>query len=239
MTINKLAKAKAVFFSLLIAFGINLNAEIKKTPKEEDLIKHVMECIDKAEKNMSKIDANILNLEGMSSAKVRHFLNNLCNFPNTTYLEIGCWKGSTLVSALYKNDVSVVDAVAMDNWSIFSGGKEACSYNVNTYLPNVPLNFYEIDCFSLTQEMKREIFQRPVTTYFYDGNHTTESQEMAFTAFNDVFDDVFVAVVDDWIGQGVRDGTYSAFKKLGYTVLYEKACYDGWWYGLYIAVIRK
>lgn len=44
----------------------------------------------------------------MSSPKVRHLLNNLCSLPSTSYLEIGTWKGSTWISALFQNQKSVI-----------------------------------------------------------------------------------------------------------------------------------
>ena len=65
----------------------------------ETMIEQVGQAIDMAERNESKLIPEILNLEGMSSSKNRHFLYNLIN-SDDWYLEIGCWKGSTLVSAL-------------------------------------------------------------------------------------------------------------------------------------------
>jgi len=73
------------------------------TTYEDTLIKHVQFSIGAAEKGLSNLNENILNIHGMSSAKNRHFLNNICNFPYVNYLEIGCWKGSTFISALYEN----------------------------------------------------------------------------------------------------------------------------------------
>ena len=38
----------------------------------------------------------------MSGKRGNHFLNNLV-FEGCNYLEVGCWQGSTLCSALYEN----------------------------------------------------------------------------------------------------------------------------------------
>ena len=67
------------------------------------LIEHVKQSIQNAELGISQLNSKILNLEGMSSDKVRHFLNNICSLEHGNYLEIGVWKGSTFISALYKN----------------------------------------------------------------------------------------------------------------------------------------
>jgi hypothetical protein len=69
---------------------------------------------------------------------------------------------------------------------------------------------------------------------------------MAFVYYNDVLDDVFIGVIDDWNIEAVREGTFAAFAKLKYEVLYEQALparYNGdkdqWWNGYYVAVIPK
>ena len=51
----------------------------------------------------SKITQEVLDVVGMSSPKVRHFLNNICNRPGTRYLEIGSHFGSTLISAVRRH----------------------------------------------------------------------------------------------------------------------------------------
>jgi len=209
----------------------------------EQLIEHVQECIEKAEFETSSLNTQVLTIEGMSSGKVRHLLNNLCTFPQTCYLEIGCWKGSTLIAALYNNNASVKEAIAIDNWSEFGGPSAEFLTNVSQFLNHPFLKIYETDCFSID---KSKVFSMPVTLYFYDGNHEVESQEMAFTYFNDSLDDYFIAVIDDWNHWKVQQGTRSAFQKLHYEILYEKELktpgngdISSWWNGIYIAVIKK
>ncbi len=207
------------------------------------LKEHVIECLEKAEFDTSNLSIGVLGIDGMSSSKVRHFLNNLCSFPKTSYLEIGCWKGSTLVAALYKNTDSVVQSVAIDNWSEFGGPREIFLSNVTRFLIHPSLKIVNSDCFTID---KQAIFSQPVNLYFYDGNHEEQSQESAFTYFNDIFEPVFIAVVDDWNDLKVRNGTRLAFQKLGYQILFDKEIWTptngdtlSWWNGLYVAVIKK
>ena len=54
-----------------------------------NLVYQLKKSIIQAEEEQSKISKNILTLEGMSSRKIRHFLNNVVNFPECRYLEIG------------------------------------------------------------------------------------------------------------------------------------------------------
>ena len=93
---------------------------------------------------------------------------------------------------------------------------------------------------------KVESFYTPINVFFYDGSHDEKSQELAFTYFNSVFDDLFIAIIDDWNWDYVRKGTNNAFNKLNYEILFEKSFftpYNGdtssWWNGLYIAVVKK
>lgn len=213
------------------------------TPQEEQLIEFVKTSIDRAEQGESKLTQEILNLEGMSSPKVRHFLNNLCTLPNTHYLEIGCWKGSTFISAQYQNQDTITEAIGIDDWSEFYGPKEAFESNVNHFLPLNSFQFFSDNCFKIDPST---FIHTPITIYFYDGNHSFQAQEEAFTHYNPALSDLFIAIVDDWNWQQVRDGTYSAFKKLNYEILYDRSLPSNgngdrtnWWNGLYVAVIRR
>jgi hypothetical protein len=74
-------------------------------------------------------------------------------------LEIGCWRGSTLIAALYGNESSIRHAVGIDNWSQFKGPKREFLANVQQFLPASPLHFFEQDCFTID---KQTSFPTPV-----------------------------------------------------------------------------
>ena len=85
-----------------------------------------------------------------------------------------------------------------------------------------------------------------INIYFYDGGHSQEQQKLAFTYYNSIFEDTFIAIVDDYNCDKVQKGTQEAFQELGYTILFEEylpALYNGdkdnWWNGIYVAVISK
>ena len=84
------------------------------------MVNSVKESILLAESETSQLHRDVLTLRGMSSDKVRHFLNNIVGkTKDARYLEIGAWKGSTFISAIYKNNFT--KAVAVDNFSEFGG----------------------------------------------------------------------------------------------------------------------
>jgi hypothetical protein len=211
--------------------------------RDSFLIEHVKQSIANAEKGISKITPQILAIHGLSSAKNRHLLNNLCSLSGTHYLEIGCWKGSTFISALYQNQDHISSAIGIDNWSEFGGPYVEFHSNCQTFLSQIPYQFYSSHSFALNPN---EIIHSPINIYFYDGDHDVHAHALAFIHYNSVFDESFIALVDDWNWSAVREGTFYAFNMLDYEILYEielPAQSNGdlcnWWNGLYIAVIRK
>ncbi len=213
-----------------------------QTEEESFLVEHVEASLAKAEVLDSKLESSQLEIGGMSSNKVRHVLNGLCSLSECTYLEIGAYKGSTFVSALYGNLETLAEAIVCDNWSQFDAPRSQFLDNCEKHLSGYPFAIHECDCFAL--DLKS--ISHPIKVFFYDGENTLEAHEKAFTYFNEVLDDLFIAVVDDWNWDFVREGTFAAFKKLGYRVVFEKnlsARHNGdlenYWNGLYVAVISK
>ena len=221
MISNSLFYFRQSFYLLSLFYTLGLGG---LEEKERLLIAHVEQSINQAMLGESKLTAKVMNLAGMSSPKVRHLLNNLCSMPQTRYLEIGSWKGSTWISALFKNSETIAEAISIDNWSEF-GGEAKFKSNCNRFLSDIPYKTYSADCFTLDIHA---ICQHPINIYFYDGYHSALAQEMAFSYYNDIFDDVFIAIVDDWNWQEVQEGTHAAFEKLNYKVLYERAMPAKW-----------
>ncbi len=234
-----------MYKKLLFSISIGLNFYVLNSIDlnyQDFLIQHVKDSINNAELGISKISSEILDLDGMSGNKVRHFLNNICSLPNGKYLEIGVWQGSTFVSALYNNNLS--EAIAIDNWSEFQGPKELFKNNLSRFLPSTFYSFYECDCFNF--DLKN--IKNKINIYFYDGGHTQEDQRLAFTYYNEIFEDTFIAIVDDYNWKQVQDGTQKAFKELGYKVLFQQYLPTdsqivgdsaSWWNGIYVAVVSK
>ena len=196
-------------------------------------------------------------LRGFSGIAFRHFMNNLCAMEGGNYLEVGTFRGSSLVSAVYGNTQILNEIHAIDNFSEFvieeTGfhPRDDLHKNLDMFLQNEKdkVNFHEGDCFNFDLEKLPKI-----NIYFYDGEHSRESQMKAFTYFEPVFDDIFIAVVDDWEQRQVRLGTIDAFEKINYEVVSSRCVIPGmregnanrvnnptfdWWNGTYIAVLRK
>lgn len=203
----------------------------------------ITNAINNAEKLTSKLNENILKIDGMSSHRIRHFLNNLLSeFDNVNYLEIGCWKGSTLISSCYNNNIK--KCIAIDNWSQFGGPENEFKDNIKKNLINNNIEFYNIDCFKFDINNIKD----NIDIYFYDGGHDEIEQYKAFIHYNNKLNNNFIAIVDDWNYEKVKNGTRRAFSDLKYNIIHEWELTGNttkindastWWNGLYVALIRK
>lgn len=164
---------------------------------------------------------------GLTSPRVRRLLNELVKRipPDEEYLEVGCWQGATLISALLDN--KHVKAHACDNWcETFNeihgkegeietpvGGKEAKSRfweNVKKYQDRLPaIKFYEQDSAKTLAELNAK-----VGVFFYDGNHDPSVTNAAIQAAKRFLSKQCILVFDDWNADFVRRGAWAGVAHL-------------------------
>jgi len=121
----------------------------------------LLEAIEKAERMESNLIQEVLDLYGMSSPKVRHFLNNICH--GRSYLEIGTHKGSTLISAMYKNPNF---GIAYDDYREFGN----CYDEAKSKIEQFKINAQLIKADGFTHDKGK------FDVIFYDGDHSEESK---------------------------------------------------------------
>lgn len=207
----------------------------------QQLIQHVTSSLNRGANNESQLTEEILYLDGMSGRRFRHFLNNLCAVP-MKYMEVGAYKGSTIISALYKNQS---EGITFDNWSEYGGPKEEFLNNVATHIGDAKLAVHECDCFAFNRERVRD-----VDVYFYDGAHDMYSQYRGISYFKPCLSKPAVLIVDDWHNQhafNAQKGTRDALTDLGIQVLWEwdtnhmtetGSPHRDWWGAQFIALIQ-
>ena len=89
-------------------------------------------CIlDKDVENLCLRNA-LLNIDSMSTYAIGHLVNQICSrlSKDQTYLNIGCWKGFTLISGMIDTSCKVI---GVDNFSQFCGPKKEFFLNFNKY----------------------------------------------------------------------------------------------------------
>ena len=206
--------------------------------EKNKIIEHVSKSLLQAETLNSKLDRRILNISGMSSPKIRHFLNNLMEFSDVNYMEIGLHHGSTFISSLYKNDLKnpigidiKVQKELLDNCKTFN----LCNHEI-----------IEQDCWNFNLAH----IQNKINVFLYDGDHTYETQYKALQYYYPVLDDVFVFLVDDWTFRTEQDyyverGTRDSIRDLNLETLFEEVKMSvgndasNWWNGYFVSVLKK
>jgi hypothetical protein len=233
---------------------MNNNKEHPYSAEIMDKIFHIIKSFYMAFSNNSKIKSNttegdeILNYKGMTGKKTRHLYNNLMEYPNAKYLEIGTWYGSSSISAVYKNKL---EALFIDNWSQFNGDKNIFSDAIEKYLDNdSKCELLESDCWKVNTDKIRKDFN----IYLYDAGHTEEDHCKALTYYYDNLEDNFIFIVDDWCWGDVRDGTWRGIKEKNLKVRYCQEIYvsdeekigfpnhvgkETWWNGVALFVLEK
>ena len=68
----------------------------------------VKASLEMADNERSKLTEREREMHGLSSIRLRCLINNLCAAEKCNYLEVGAYKGATLIAAARGNDVKVV-----------------------------------------------------------------------------------------------------------------------------------
>ena len=213
----------------------------------EKLIEHTEQSLINSDANVSKLTQQILDLEGYSGNKTRHFYNNICSLEGANYLEVGTWKGSSFISAIYKNKIN---PIAVDNWSEFNGPKEVFFSNVRKFAPESKYDFIEKDSFQIEVADFPESISE-IDIYLYDGCHTYDCQKNGITHFYEFFSKYFIIMVDDWRDDDswsqVLRGTWDGINEKGIIVhkqyertsFQERAGRQDYWNGIGIFICEK
>ena len=212
-----------------------------------ELRSHLFRCVALAN-NDSEIGlpASIQSIRGMSGRKNRNFLYHLCRMDPCSYLEVGTWQGSTLVSAAFgAKHKEGRSFVGIDNFSQFDKDKKAekeLHRNLKTHVPDVNVTTFNRDCW----DVDPKIFKKMFNIYNYDGSHKTVDQKKALLHFRPCLAPVFIFVCDDWNFPPARLGTFAGIKEAKLTVEasveihtpgHRNSCSDDWWNGTYAAVL--
>ena len=202
------------------------------------------QLLTEIENGQHTLPIEIEQLDGMSGTLYRRFINKLVSeLTNINYLEIGCWKGSTAIPAMYNNTDKVKNHYIIDNWSEFGGPKEEFENNFKKFIKIEP-NLFNMDCFA-DPPSKYKI--KKIDLYFYDGCHSVEAQENALLHYIDSMNKTFIFIVDDYNWEQSSTGTENSIKKLNLKIEYKKIiltdnCNDfkhTWHNGVGIYVLSK
>ena len=222
-----------------------IKSELNLRRNENDLekvIEHVKYSIENADNHGSKLNEHILDFNGFSGSKTRHFYNNICSMDHCRYLEIGTGAGSSSISSMFGNKIS---AVLIDDFSESSLHEESLLNEIEKYKGKNEYELITKNCWCINPKTLSKTFN----TYIYDGNHSYKDQYNAIKHYYDVLEENCIIIIDDWNRSDVRNGTLDAFRDLGtnlkfqYEINTKEPHYingkDNWWAGCGIFVIGK
>jgi len=231
----------------------NVCDKIVEKNNSVNLIDTVKNALIKSKNNDSKISEKTKNLSGLTSEKVKHFINNLCELPDCKYLEVGVFQGSIFAAAVERNDLV---ATAIDNFSESSiipmdsnvninsekgNNKEIFLRNIKDLVLNKQVNIIDSNVF----ETDLNKISLKSNVIFMDIEHTYESHYNFLNKFYEKIDNTFVYVVDDWNWLQVRDATFKSIEDLKLKTLFKEEIFtkgedkNDYWNGLGIFVLNK
>jgi predicted O-methyltransferase YrrM len=181
-------------------------------------------------------------VEGMATENKLMMLNFAASLlgPNEVYLEVGSWKGLSIIGAMLGNQHHRFYAI--DDFSQFQGPKRDFQSNIQRYGLSESLRFIEGDCFEIFRT--KFLGSQKIGVYFYDGNHSYYSQYHALKAIEPFLADNALLIIDDCSFPQVK-AVNSIFYRFhpNIRLLFDIASeYNGeprWWNGIQILTYRK
>lgn len=150
-------------------------------------------ALELADNGQSKINERERELFGLSSPRLKALLNNLCSLKGTNYLEIGVYRGATLISAVFGN--TECNAIGVDNYryderepkrwaaegDIWHNMKSQLQANLDRYKdPNLPVNIDKVTIVDASFEDVDWAKQPKANLVFFDITPITEQTYDAF-----------------------------------------------------------
>ena len=185
----------------------------------EQIINHTKQAISNAYQGFSKLNAEHMKLEGMTGYKTRHLYNNLCSLKHANYCEVGTYKGSSFISAMYNNPTCF--GYCIDDWTEFEQPREEACKLIKHHLGENATNYKIIDkdCF----QVDNLDITKPIDIYMYDAAHTYEVHKKAITHYKQFFAKYVIILIDDWTCDymQVQPGTFDGIKEAGLKVHFQ------------------
>ncbi len=152
--------------------------------------------LEKSRSPQNRDLANVLaDVPGMATENKLKLLNLAVASlePDEVYVEVGCYKGASLVGAALGN--SAHRMFACDNFSQFDGAAESLQQTLRQYTPPGQVQFFDMDFREFLQKAPWQPAR--IGAYFYDGGHSFEDQYDGLRCALPHFSADAVIIVDD------------------------------------------
>ena len=233
-----------------------VESHLKKVGETFEIEEYTQRCLDAIDNALS-FKSNFVSegyeIQGITSNRVRHFLNNLCSHDDAVYLELGTLMGSTFFAATMGNsienngvdDFSAPECKPMTknlHWSEVGNAFEEFQRHFKKY-ENGKSTFLKSDILDLTEE---DFEGKKPNVVFYDANHDYVQQLNALNHIAPFLADKFILVIDDANFDGVIESAIQFVKDNNYDLYFERKILSKiienpthWWNGLFVMVLEK
>ena len=184
----------------------------------------------------------LLKIETMSTYAIGHVINQICKnlSPNQTYLNIGCWKGFTLIAGMIGTNCKVI---GVDNFSEFGSPREDFLKNFKLYQKEEIHSFYEDDYKIFFKNFEKN--NEKIDFYYYDGEHSYKNQYDNLEIVENFLSKDSIIMIDDINFVEVETATKDFINKniSKYEIIKEiktanNHCHPSFWNGI-IIIKRK
>jgi hypothetical protein len=163
------------------------------------------------------------------------------------YLEVGSWRGRTLLSASFRNQGRL--CIGCDKFRFYGRhtglgvlARRALRQNVaRSAGDRAAVHFYDMP--------SRRFFSRPrlpgrVGVFFYDGDHSRRGTRQSIAAAGHLLSNRAVVLVDDWNVERIRRGAFQGLADASLRVLWYRALAGdhterSWWNGLGVFYVQR
>ena len=233
-----------------------VDAHLKKQGRPttvDEYTQRVLKAIDDGNTQTSNFKPERYSIPGLSSNRVRHFLNSLCSYDDAVYLELGTYTGSTFFAATMGNkakcigvddfsEPNVRPVVERGQWTECGNPYDTLVKNWQKY-ENGNAAFVKASAEELTEE---DFGGSKVNILFYDANHDIMAQMNNLNHLLPFLDDKFILVVDDANFDGVVEGAVTWAQENNLKCYFERKILSSviespvhWWNGIHIMVLEK
>lgn len=233
-----------------------VDSHLKKQGDEyviDDYTQRTLDAIDNALSFKSNFNVEGFAPRGLTSDRVRHFLNNLCSHEDSVYLELGTFMGGTFFAAMMGHgnkcfgvdDFSELDIKPMMkhvNWTEVGNPFEVFQDNFERY-ENGNTTFIKASVQDLTED---DFEGYKPNVVFYDAHHDYVEQLNNLNHIVPFLADKFILVVDDANFDGVIESAVQFVKDNNFTIYFERKILSRiienqshWWNGLFVMVLEK
>lgn len=176
-------------------------------------------------------------IEGMSTIANAWIINQIASNleQNQNYVNIGCWKGFSLISGMINTKCSVY---GVDNFSWKDAPRKEFYDNFNFHKTENKHFFYDGDYTEFLHQWDKQ--KKYIDFYFFDGPHTYKDQYQSLELASNFFRNGTIILVDDTNWEEPREATKDFISKneSKYEILHDLKCnharHPTYWNGLII-----